>query len=237
MQLYIARNGEQAGPYSLDDVLGQLRSGMVKPTDLAWHAGATDWRPISSIPQLAATTLSGQKYPEPSYAGTVPPLISAGTQEKPNKSKVLITMLISGVFGLICLIATFFVVMDMQRDRTPVALLIMGIFGTIAGVSLALQMFGVLRQKAIADVCQCCNRRGPIMHVTLNRHIGAILLMFHRSRGGAFCKDCIGKTFWEYTLITALLGWWGMMSFLITPVVLTNNVIAYARSFFMSKSK
>lgn len=239
MQLYIARNGQQTGPYSLEDVLGQLRSGRVKPTDLAWYAGAADWQPISSIPQLVANTarLSVQKQPEPSYEGTAPPLIAAGTQGKPNKSKILITMVVSGVFGLICLIATLFVVIDMQRDHTPVALLIMSIFGAMAGLSLAAQMFGALRQKAIADACQCCNRPGPTIHVTLNRHIGAILLMFHRSRGGAFCKDCIGKTFWEYTLVTALLGWWGMMSFLITPVVSTNNVIAYARSFFISKSK
>lgn len=240
MQIYIARDGQQTGPFSLDDVLGQLRSGTVKPTDLAWYAGAAGWQPISSIPQIAANMprLAVQKPLEPSSGGIAPPLISEVTPGKQNKSKILTTLIISGVFGLVCLIATLFAVIEgMQRNHTPVALLVMGIFGAIAGLSLAAQMFGALRQKGPGDVCQFCNRRGPTIHVTLNRHVGAILLMFHRSLGGAFCKDCVAKTFWQYTLVTALLGWWGMMSFFITPIVLTNNVIAYARSFFISKSK
>lgn len=68
------------------------------------------------------------------------------------------------------------------------------------------------------------------MKAGLNRHIGAVVLMFHKSYKGYFCKVCIARIFWEYTPITLLFGWWGIFSFFITPVVLINNLVVYLRS-------
>ena len=44
---------------------------------------------------------------------------------------------------------------------------------------------------------------------------------------GQLCKACIDRQFWQKTMMTALLGWWGLISFLITPFVLLHNVIRY----------
>lgn len=147
-------------------------------------------------------------------------------------------MLATGLVGFVCLILTLGAVVDGGPQRHPsIPLIILGLFGMVAGFVFAVQMIGLLMQRVDSPVCECCNQRGPTMKITLNRHVGAVLLMFHRSRSGAFCKPCISKTFWEYTSITALLGWWGMFSCIITPIVLTNNVIGYARSFFMSNKE
>jgi hypothetical protein len=82
-------------------------------------------------------------------------------------------------------------------------------------------------------VCQCCAMDVPTIKVGLNRHIGAIVFMFHKSLNGHLCKPCIKKLFWEYTPITFFFGWWGIISVIITPVVLINNIIVYLRSLSM----
>jgi hypothetical protein len=82
--------------------------------------------------------------------------------------------------------------------------------------------------------CECCGREAPTIRASLNRHIGAIILMFHVSNESYLCKRCIASTFWRFTLVTLLLGWWGFLSMIITPIVLLNNVITYVRSLFMA---
>ena len=41
------------------------------------------------------------------------------------------------------------------------------------------------------------------------------------------CRPCIGRYFLSYTLTTLFLGWWGMISFVMTPFILLNNVGLY----------
>jgi hypothetical protein len=49
MQIYLARNNEQAGPYTLEQVNRMLASGQVVLTDLVWHEGMSDWQSIQSL--------------------------------------------------------------------------------------------------------------------------------------------------------------------------------------------
>lgn len=49
MQIYLARNNEQAGPYSLEQVNQMLASGQVLLTDLAWHEGMSEWKPLGDL--------------------------------------------------------------------------------------------------------------------------------------------------------------------------------------------
>jgi hypothetical protein len=46
---YIAKDGQQSGPFSKDDLIIGLRNGRFKTTDLAWQVGAADWVPLSSL--------------------------------------------------------------------------------------------------------------------------------------------------------------------------------------------
>jgi hypothetical protein len=64
--------------------------------------------------------------------------------------------------------------------------------------------------------------------VSFHQHIGALVMMFHRTSSGNFCRECIDHHFWQCTGITAACGWWGLMSFFITPFCLLMNVISYA---------
>ena len=81
MQFHISRNGQQFGPYSLDDVRAQLASGTLLPTDLAWKEGAPDWQPLSSMTE---------------FAGIVPPVQTAKTT-----SGLAIASLVLGILSLV----------------------------------------------------------------------------------------------------------------------------------------
>lgn len=46
MQIYLARNNQQAGPYTLEQLNQMLASQQVLLTDLAWHEGMTEWKAL-----------------------------------------------------------------------------------------------------------------------------------------------------------------------------------------------
>lgn len=49
MQIYLARNNQQAGPYSLEEVNNMLAQQQVLLTDLAWHEGMLEWKPLGEL--------------------------------------------------------------------------------------------------------------------------------------------------------------------------------------------
>jgi len=48
--LYVAINGEQTGPFTLEQVQELLRAGQVRDTDLAWAEGRETWVPLRDFP-------------------------------------------------------------------------------------------------------------------------------------------------------------------------------------------
>lgn len=51
LQIYLARNNQQAGPYSLEQLNQMLQSQQVLLTDLMWHAGMQEWKAIGELTQ------------------------------------------------------------------------------------------------------------------------------------------------------------------------------------------
>ncbi|MEI1743468.1 RDD family protein [Acinetobacter baumannii] len=51
MQIYLARNNQQAGPYTLEQLNQMLASQQVLLTDLAWHEGMTEWKALGELTQ------------------------------------------------------------------------------------------------------------------------------------------------------------------------------------------
>jgi Zn-dependent protease len=50
MAIYITRNGQKYGPYSLTEAQEHVRSGNLTMSDLAWHEGLPNWIPLNQIP-------------------------------------------------------------------------------------------------------------------------------------------------------------------------------------------
>jgi hypothetical protein len=59
------------------------------------------------------------------------------------------------------------------------------------------------------------------------QNIGMLVIRFPRTRTGQMCRRCIDSTFWSYTLVTAFLGWWGMISFIYSMISIPTNIINY----------
>lgn len=66
MQIFLARNNVQAGPYTLDEVNRMLASGEVLLSDLAWHAPMTAW-------QLLGELTKGELFYNPPHTPTSQP--------------------------------------------------------------------------------------------------------------------------------------------------------------------
>ena len=49
MDIHITRKGEKHGPYPEASAREMLAAGQLLPTDMAWHAGADDWKPLSEV--------------------------------------------------------------------------------------------------------------------------------------------------------------------------------------------
>lgn len=67
-QIKISREGQQYGPYSMEDLTSHLASGAISPDDLAWTEGMEEWKPlreIVSVESCAATSAPSQPPPPP----------------------------------------------------------------------------------------------------------------------------------------------------------------------------
>lgn len=58
MQIHIARDGKQLGPFSLEEINRQLAAGTLSLSDNAWYEGAAGWAPLSTVPGVTAAGAS-----------------------------------------------------------------------------------------------------------------------------------------------------------------------------------
>lgn len=77
-------------------------------------------------------------------------------------------------------------------------------------------------------ICQDCGLEAPTKQVSFHQNIGALIIRFPKHVEGRLCKSCIHKHFWGMTTTTLVLGWWGTISFIVTPFFLLNNIGRYA---------
>jgi len=75
--------------------------------------------------------------------------------------------------------------------------------------------------------CQLCHQVRVTKPVTFNRNVGMLVLRRLYSVRGEFCKTCIRSKFWEFQGKNLLLGPWGMISLLMTPILLIQNTVTY----------
>jgi hypothetical protein len=77
-------------------------------------------------------------------------------------------------------------------------------------------------------ICQDCGVEAKTKHVSFHQNIGLLILRIPKTVEGNLCKSCIHKHFWGMTGTTAVFGWWGVISFCVTPFFLINNIVRYA---------
>ena len=76
-------------------------------------------------------------------------------------------------------------------------------------------------------ICQACGVEAPTRYVEFYQNIGAVFMRFRRSIRGNLCKSCIHSRFWTMTSITLAVGWLGLISLIIAPIFIINNLSRY----------
>lgn len=61
----------------------------------------------------------------------------------------------------------------------------------------------------------------------LRQNVGLVVLRLHKTLDARLCRGCLDRRFREMTLITLVGGWWGIISFFVTPVFLISNLTQY----------
>jgi uncharacterized RDD family membrane protein YckC len=80
VEIYVRRDGQRAGPFSLEEINRQLAAGALDPVDQAWSEGSPGWKPLLSFPGVIAPGGASStampigmatpvRSPAPSYAG------------------------------------------------------------------------------------------------------------------------------------------------------------------------
>ena len=105
MEIYIAKNKTQMGPYDIGQVTQMLQSGILEKHDLYWHEGMLDWAPVASLIKNPSESHREQKN-EPTVVTTPPYQIPYQVQSitPQGGSEPLATWsLVLGLLGLLCL--------------------------------------------------------------------------------------------------------------------------------------
>jgi hypothetical protein len=82
-------------------------------------------------------------------------------------------------------------------------------------------------------LCQSCGIEAPLKYVRINSNIGMLVARRTQYTRGFLCRPCIQKQFWKHTLTNVTLGWWGMISIVVTPIYIVTNLATYIASLQM----
>jgi hypothetical protein len=105
MQIYIARDGRQLGPFSLAEINHQLAAGTLSLSDNAWYEGAAGWAPLSTIPGVSggASSTSANISPAATAPTTTPgvPAAPAALAPAAPTEPLAIWSLVLSIVGLV----------------------------------------------------------------------------------------------------------------------------------------
>ena len=73
MQIYVARDGQHLGQFSVEEINRKLGDGTLSLTDLGWYEGAAGWAPLSSIAGVALPAAPAMPIPPPPEPSPDPP--------------------------------------------------------------------------------------------------------------------------------------------------------------------
>ena len=98
MEIYVQRQGQQTGPFPLEQIRHELATGALRTTDMAWYEGAPGWVPLSFVPGLAAG--APPFAPQPMYGGPMPGQPYGGMPPQRPTSGLAVAALVLGILTL-----------------------------------------------------------------------------------------------------------------------------------------
>lgn len=115
MEIFISRNNEKHGPYSLEQIQGFLASGQMQGSDHAWYEGVKGWVPLSQVPGVQMPKAGSVPPPPPPAAPA--PVTHVVVNAPKKKSPVLMSC--GGCLGLIVAIGAISAVFGPKPGQSP----------------------------------------------------------------------------------------------------------------------
>ncbi len=170
MEIYIARGGNETGPYTKDQIESLHHAGVLQLTDFVWHDGMADWMPLHGfLGMRPPVPAAGHQVGFPSnhlietaaYQGKVPAVSSVGSPENivPRKFGNIwfLTGVTFGIYGLYLLPRqTWEIERITGRKRINVWLLLflsivtLSLFGMIYQIIFAWKLQGISKELNLA---------------------------------------------------------------------------------------
>jgi hypothetical protein len=72
--------------------------------------------------------------------------------------------------------------------------------------------------------CEVCGTRSPVLAVRYYQNTGMLIMRQSRHFHALACRSCSAQLFVRMTLHNLVLGWWGMISMIVTPLFILNNL-------------
>ena len=121
MMIHVMRDGQQFGPYTLEDVNAYLAQGTLLATDQAWYEGAPDWMLLTQVPGVlapgaapapvtvapVAAVADPMAAANPAVAAADAAVVSAGNQGNKKKKIMIIagaTVGVLAIAGVLCFV-------------------------------------------------------------------------------------------------------------------------------------
>ena len=133
MQIYVGKNGQQLGPFTLDEVNRKLADGTFSGSDLAWYEGAAGWAPLSGVPgvNIRPAPVAPIVAPSPAAIPVQPAPAPAPAPIRPNAS---IVQPPKGGTGILALVSWALLGISLVVSFIP----IVGCFGKACAMVMAL---------------------------------------------------------------------------------------------------
>ena len=99
MQIHIARDGKQLGPFSIEEINRQLAAGTLSLSDNAWYEGAAGWAPLSTVPGITGAAPSSTPPTTPVVTPAVPAVAVTPVPAAAPTEPLAIWSLVLGLVG------------------------------------------------------------------------------------------------------------------------------------------
>ena len=87
----------------------------------------------------------------------------------------------------------------------------------------------IKKESNCMDYCQRCGLKKRNEYIFLEQNIGLFIRRDYSNINAHLCRECAKYFYIRFTLTTLFLGWWGIISFFYTPVILFGNTYSYIK--------
>jgi hypothetical protein len=186
-QIFIAKEGQQHGPYTLAEVKQHLQTGRFSLDDLGWFDGAPAWIPLHQVPGVTSGTRP------PAIPANVPPAPVIAHQPR-HTSGLAVASLILGIVswftvGLPAIPAVICAHLSLSRIKHSAGAVGgwgMAVAGLILGYLSMIFLVGLLAALALPAITGTMDKAQATKSLAQARQIGVACRQYAADHGGAF---------------------------------------------------